>query len=220
MTIADYRFCPRCARPLTERADPEHEGGRVRQACPDDACGYVHWNNPLPVVAAIVELDGKILLARNAAWPEGMFALITGFLENGETPEDGIAREVFEETALKAEQVTLVGVYEFIRKNELIIAYHVRASGTVALSPELLEYRLVDPPLLRPWRAGTGYALADWMRARPRFRIRRSSGAVTGRAAPGMSPAASGTVAARHPAVRRRAVQHGHRTPSASSSSS
>jgi hypothetical protein len=42
----------------------------------------------------------------------------------------------------------------------------VRASGTVTLSPELLEYRLVDPPMLRPWRAGTGYALADWMRAR------------------------------------------------------
>ncbi|AYY60833.1 NUDIX domain-containing protein [Burkholderia multivorans] len=166
MTTTDYRFCPRCARPLIERADPDHEGGRLRHACPDDACGYVHWNNPLPVVAAIVELDGKILLARNAAWPEGMFALITGFLENGETPEDGIAREVREETGLNAEQIALVGVYEFIRKNELIIAYHVRASGTVTLSPELLEYRLVDPPMLRPWRAGTGYALADWMRAR------------------------------------------------------
>ena len=66
-------------------------------------CGYVHWNNPLPVVAAIVEYEGKILLARNAAWPEGMFALITGFLENGETPEEGIAREVLEETSLQAE---------------------------------------------------------------------------------------------------------------------
>ncbi len=166
MTTADYRFCPRCARPLIERADQPEEGGRLRQACPDDACGYVHWNNPLPVVAAIVEYGGKILLARNAAWQEGVFALITGFLERGETPEAGIAREVREETALTAEHVSLVGVYEFIRKNELIIAYHVRASGTVALSPELLEYRLVDPPDLRPWRAGTGYALADWMRAR------------------------------------------------------
>ena len=92
MTTADYRFCPRCAQPLIERADADDEGGRIRQACPDDACGYVHWNNPLPVVAAIVEIDGKILLARNAAWPEGAFALITGFLERGETPEDGIAR--------------------------------------------------------------------------------------------------------------------------------
>ncbi|WP_179404024.1 NUDIX domain-containing protein [Burkholderia guangdongensis] len=166
MTTPDYRFCPRCAQLLIERTDPAEDGGRIRQACPDAACGFVHWNNPLPVVAAIVEYGDKILLARNAAWPEGMFALITGFLEHGETPEQGIAREVLEETGLAADHVALVGVYEFIRKNELIIAYHVRASGTVTLSPELLEYRLVDPPKLRPWRAGTGYALADWMRAR------------------------------------------------------
>ncbi len=95
-----------------------------------------------------------------------MFALITGFLENGETPEQGIAREVREETSLQAETIELIGVYEFIRKNELIIAYHVRAYGTIALSPELLEYRLVEPAKLRPWRAGTGHALAEWMRRR------------------------------------------------------
>lgn len=166
MTTADYRFCPRCARALAERADPVDEGGRLRRACPDATCGYVHWNNPVPVVAAIVEYEGRILLARNAAWPEGMFALITGFLEHGETPEAGIAREVREETSLEAESVTLVGVYEFIRKNELIIAYHVRARGTIRLSPELLEYRLIEAPKLRPWRAGTGQAVADWMRAR------------------------------------------------------
>jgi NAD+ diphosphatase len=164
--MSEYRFCPRCATPLTERTDPEHEGGRVRQICPDETCGYVHWNNPLPVVAAIVEYEGKILLARNAAWPEGMFALITGFLENGETPEQGIAREVREETSLETESVELIGVYEFIRKNELIIAYHVRANGTIALSPELLEYRLVEPAKLRPWKAGTGQALGEWMRRR------------------------------------------------------
>ncbi|WP_321876671.1 NUDIX domain-containing protein [Paraburkholderia bannensis] len=164
--MSDYQFCPRCASSLVERADPEHEGGRVRMACPDTVCGYVHWNNPLPVVAAIVEYEGRILLARNAAWPEGMFALITGFLENGETPEEGIAREVLEETSLHAQSVELIGVYEFIRKNELIIAYHVKATGTVALSPELLEYRLVEPAKLRPWRAGTGQALGEWMRRR------------------------------------------------------
>jgi NAD+ diphosphatase len=164
--MIDYRFCPRDGNTLIERADVAHEGGRIRLACPDPECGFVHWNNPLPVVAAIVEVDGKILLARNAAWPEGMFALITGFLENGETPEEGIAREVKEETSLVADSVELVGVYEFIRKNELIIAYHVKASGTIALSPELLEYRLMDPPSLKPWRAGTGHAVADWMRRR------------------------------------------------------
>jgi len=164
--MSDYQFCPRCATRLVTRTDPEHEGGRVRMACPEPVCGYVHWDNPLPVVAAIVEYEGRILLARNAAWQEGMFALITGFLENGETPEQGIAREVREETSLVAQSTELVGVYEFIRKNELIIAYHVRAAGTIALSPELLEYRLVEPAKLRPWRAGTGQALGDWMRRR------------------------------------------------------
>jgi len=164
--MIEYRFCPRDANVLVERPDPHHEGGRVRLACPDPECGFVHWDNPLPVVAAIVEYEGKILLARNAAWPEGMFALITGLLENGETPEQGIAREVMEETSLVAQSVELVGVYEFMRKNELIIAYHVKAAGTIALSPELLEYKLVEPANLRPWNRGTGHAVAQWMRRR------------------------------------------------------
>ena len=149
---------------MIERADAAADGGRLRRVCPDEGCGYIHWNNPLPVVAAIVEYEGKILLARNAAWAEGVFALITGFLEAGETPEEGVAREVLEETSLHVRETELIGVYEFIRKNELIIAYHVKAEGTIALSPELLEYRLVEPAKLRPWRAGTGQALAEWMR--------------------------------------------------------
>lgn len=120
----------------------------------------------MPVLAALVEVEGQILLARNAAWPEKMFALITGFMESGETPEQGVARELKEETNLDALEVTLIGVYEFIRKNELIIAYHVRAAGEIRLSEELVEFRLIDPEKLRPWRAGTGYAMADWMRAR------------------------------------------------------
>jgi NADH pyrophosphatase NudC (nudix superfamily) len=153
-------------KPLVERDDAVEEGGRRRRVCPDGDCGFVHWNNPVPVVAAIVEYEGKILLARNAAWAEGVFALITGFLENGETPEAGVAREVLEETSLHVETTELIGVYEFIRKNELIIAYHVEAHGAIALSPELLEYRLVEPAKLRPWRAGTGQALAEWMRRR------------------------------------------------------
>lgn len=101
-----------------------------------------------------------------------MFALITGFMEAGETPEEGIAREVLEETALVAEAVSLIGVYDFQRMNQVIIAYHVQARGEVRLSPELAEYKLFAPADLRCWPAGTGYALADWLRRRghePRF---------------------------------------------------
>lgn len=158
--MASLHFCPVCAAPLVERAVSE----RVRMACPTGH--WTHWDNPLPVLAALVEIDGKVLLARNAAWPERRFALVTGFMERDETPEQGIARELKEETALQADSITLIGVYEFMRKNELIIAYHVTASGPIELSEELAEYRLIAPEKLRPWRAGTGYAVADWMRAR------------------------------------------------------
>ncbi len=49
--MSDYRFCPRCASTLIERADADADGGRLRRACPDHVCGYVHWDNPLPFVA-------------------------------------------------------------------------------------------------------------------------------------------------------------------------
>ena len=163
MTTSEFKFCPICAASLRSRADAE-EGGKMRLACPDGH--WTHWDNPLPVLAALVEVEGRILLARNAAWPEKTFALITGFMERDETPEQGIARELKEETNLDATDIVLIGVYEFMRKNEVIIAYHVKASGDIRLSPELVDYRLVAPAKLRPWRAWTGYAMADWMTAR------------------------------------------------------
>lgn len=155
-----YRFCPLCASALVRGI----HGERERSACP--ACGWVHWDSPTPVVAAVLEREGKILLARNAAWPPKWFALVTGFLEREENPRAAIVREVREETSLEAIDTQLIGVYEFARRNEVIIAYHVRAQGDVRLSEELVEYRLLEPAQLRPWPHGTGQALADWMRAR------------------------------------------------------
>jgi len=157
MLHPDYQYCPRCRTELTVRVT----GDRDRNVCP--ACNFVHWNNPAPVVAAVLQVGDMMLMARNAAWPPKTFALITGFLEPGETPEEGIVREVKEETNLDAVHTELIGVYEFTRKNELIIAYHVLAEGTVRLSEELVEYRMVEPHKMRPWRMGTGMAVAKWM---------------------------------------------------------
>ncbi len=159
-----WNYCPACATPLAMIAQEEDGGAVERLRCP--ACGFTHWNNPVPVLAAIVEVGGRVLLARNAAWPGKMFALITGFMEAGETPRDGIAREVKEETNLDVRALNLVGVYDFQRMNQVIIAYHVVAEGEVRLSPELVDYRLYDLPDLRCWPAGTGHALADWLRSR------------------------------------------------------
>ena len=123
----------------------------------------MHWDNPAPVVAALVERDGLIVLARNHAWPEKKFGLITGFLERDETPQQAVAREVKEELDLVACVVTLIGVYPFHRKHEVIMAFHVEAAGEIRLNEELAEYRLIEPNKLRPWEFGTGLAVRDWL---------------------------------------------------------
>jgi NADH pyrophosphatase NudC (nudix superfamily) len=161
------RFCLHCGQPVAWLTRDEDGGAKARLRCA--ACGWTHWNNPTPVLAAVVECsdrEGRVLLARNAAWKGRMFALITGFMEAGETAEGGIAREVQEETALEVQSLSLIGVYEFQRMNQVIVAYHALARGEVRLSPELAEYKLFAPQDLRCWRAGTGYALADWLRGR------------------------------------------------------
>src|SRR5262249_5278652 len=106
VAITAFRFCPVCATPLERRM----AGEREREPCP--ACDWGHWNNPAPVVAAVIEYHDRVLLARNAAWPPKMFALVTGFLERDETPQAAVAREVKEETNLDTRATNLIGVYE------------------------------------------------------------------------------------------------------------
>jgi NADH pyrophosphatase NudC (nudix superfamily) len=170
--MSEFKFCPMCASRLELIARQEDGGPKERLACL--SCDWTHWNNPTPVLAAIVEHKGQILLARNSAWPGKRFALITGFMEARETPHEGITREVKEETNLDVISLKLIGVYDFQRRNQVLIAYHAvtKDSGTIELSPELLEYRLFDFDKLICWPAGTGYALADWLKTKsiePRF---------------------------------------------------
>lgn len=138
-----------------------------RLACSSETCNYVNWNNPVPVMAAIVEYEGKVLLARNVAWPPKWFALVTGFLEAGESPEEGVLREVKEETNLEGTIESLVGVYPFKRMNQLIVVYHIKAKGEIILDEEeLAEYKLVELEDLKPWPGGTGTGLRDWLRTK------------------------------------------------------
>jgi NAD+ diphosphatase len=157
-----FKFCPRCTKPL----DAVAEGPLVRERCPDKICGFVHWNNPVPVVAAIIEHEGQVLLARNKLWPAKFFGLVTGFLEKNEMPEPGVLREVEEEVGLKGRIEGFVGHYGFPQMNQLIIAYHVSTQGEIRLGDELAEYKLLPPDKVRPWPAGTGFAMRDWLAAR------------------------------------------------------
>ncbi len=156
-----WQFCPLCGAALVG----SELAGRQRLRC-GAACGFVHWDNPAPVLAALVEYDGRIVLARNYAWAAGAFGLITGFLERDEDPAAGVAREVREELGLDAVAATLIGVYPFARKHEVIIAYHVQAGGEIRLNEELAEFRLIAPEKLKAWDFGTGLAVSGWLAGR------------------------------------------------------
>ena len=137
----------------------------TRRACVPE-CGFVQWGNPVPCVGALVEHEGEIILARNRAWPEGFFALVTGYLEPLEDPQAGVVREVREELGLEVRASHLIGNYSFERKNEVMLCYHAVAEGRVRLGVELAEYRRYKPAELKPWKRATGLAVADWMRSR------------------------------------------------------
>ncbi|MBZ0118600.1 MAG: NUDIX domain-containing protein [Sandaracinaceae bacterium] len=158
--MIEARFCLRCGAALEKRLTEERE----RLACP--SCAFVFYDNPLPVVAAIVEHEGEVVLVRQHGWPDKWLGIVTGFLERGETPEQGILREVKEELGLGGEVVSLVGAYAFPQRNEIIIAYHVRASGEIVLGAELERFKKVAIDKLQPWPFGTGLAVRDWLARR------------------------------------------------------
>lgn len=164
MSRQSYRFCPLCRGELREAP----RGGRMRLACSDPACGFVHWDNPIPVVAAIVEREGRVVLVRSRGWPDTWYALVTGFLEPNETPEAAVLREVEEEIGIEAELGAYLGAYPFDRLNQIIFAYHVRGGpGPIRLcEDELSDYKEVPIGKLRPWPRGTGPALREWLASR------------------------------------------------------
>ena len=131
-------FCPQCGVELKKKKID----GVERNFCDQPHCDFVNWNNPVPVVAAIVRYDDKILLAQNASWPDGRYSFITGYLEECEQPEVAVIREIKEELGLDATVEGFVGHFIFTDKNQILIVYAVNAQGEIKLNYELAKYKL------------------------------------------------------------------------------
>ena len=144
------RYCPKCREELSRRTID----GVERLGCPSPSCSYIFWENPTPVVAALVQVEDKFVLARNAQWPEGMFSVITGFLENGKSPDVAVAREATEELGVAAHEIEFLGHFSLVQFNQLIIAYLVKASGSINLGQELSEYKLLSASELKGFDFG------------------------------------------------------------------
>ena len=127
--LTDPRHCASC-------------GGRLEPVEGHFVCGACRrptYHNPRPCVAALVVHDGELLLVKRKRAPfEGWWDIPGGFLEPGEEPAAGVAREVREESGLEVEVARLVGVYpdayEFRGETfaTLSLYYECRVAGGVA----------------------------------------------------------------------------------------
>jgi NAD+ diphosphatase len=162
MAYEPPRYCAQCGGVLAPIA--EKPGQRL---CAAPLCGRITYLSPIPVVAAIVERDGKVILVRGVGWPESWYGLVTGFLEPEESPDEAARREVAEELGLAVTTSRLIGAYPFARMNQVIIAYHLRAQGEIVLdTSELAGFKEVPLDELRPWDFGTGAAVKDFLTLR------------------------------------------------------
>jgi NAD+ diphosphatase len=159
MAFEPPKHCGWCGGTLVPIA-----GKSGQRLCSAPGCGHITYLSPVPVVAAIVEREGHIILVRSHGWPENWYGLVTGFLEPNESPEAAARREVGEELGLAVTASRLIGAYAFARMNQVIIAYHMPASGEIALDAgELAGYKAVPVAQLRPWNFGTGAAVKDFL---------------------------------------------------------
>ena len=167
---ASHRFCSACG---TE--SQSIQSGWQRKCA---ACGVMHFPRTDPVVIMLVTRGNEVLLGRSPGWPDGMYSLLAGFMEPGETIEAAVRREVFEETGVRVGAVELLASQPWPYPSSLMIGCRGKAlSQEITLDPVELEHALwvsretlVDVfagrhPVIRPSRRGSiAHALLlDWL---------------------------------------------------------
>jgi NAD+ diphosphatase len=140
----DHRFCGRCGAP-TERSSVE----RVRTCT---ACGHGAYPRLSPAVIALVERDGRALLARNARFPRPFLSVLAGFVEVGESLESAVAREVQEEAGIEVTEIRYFGSQPWPFSGSLMIGFTAKwAAGEIAVdASEIVDAEWFGPSELPP----------------------------------------------------------------------
>ena len=126
---------------------------RERTVCAD--CGYVAYENPKVVVGSVVVTNGRVLMCRRAIEPrKGFWTLPAGYLELGETLEEGAVREALEEAEAAIAIEGILGVFSIARIGQVQVIFRARfrhsGSPAFAAGPESLDVRLFLPRDI-PW---------------------------------------------------------------------
>jgi len=145
MSPKPYRFSPNCAVPLSEGMVE----GRIRRYCP--SCGFIRYENPLPVVVAIAFNEGHFLLIKRGIPPmKGFWGCPSGFIESGESAEDACLRELEEEAGVTGEIQRLVRVMRRedaeVYGDMLVVSYLVKITGGVPEAGNEVEEVRYDRP--------------------------------------------------------------------------
>jgi NAD+ diphosphatase len=167
---ATHRYCARCGA-----ASKAAEGG-WRRACPD--CGAQHFPRTDPVVIMLVTRGQSVLIGRQAGWPEGMYSLLAGFVEPGETIEAAVRRETAEEAGITVGRVSYLASQPWPFPSSLMIGCRGEAldaeicrdpaeleAARWASREEILTGLSGHDPLLRPARRGAiaRFLLERWV---------------------------------------------------------
>ena len=110
-----HRFCGACATPTV------HVAGERCVKCP--ACGFMAYPRISPAMMVLIRRGDSILLARHTTSPAAFFTALAGFVEAGESVEEAIHREVFEEVGLKVRNIAYFGSQPWPFPHSLMIAY-------------------------------------------------------------------------------------------------
>ena len=117
-----HTHCPRCGT-LTVPAAAGH-----LTTCPNDGTEHFPRLDPA-VIMLVIDPDDRCLLARNAAWPERRMSVLAGFVEPGESIEQAVAREVFEESSLRVGQIRYLGSQPWPMPRSLMLGFQSVAPG-------------------------------------------------------------------------------------------
>ena len=118
------RYCPRCAALM----EPAEEGRAY--ACPQ--CAYVSYPTLSPAVIVAVVRDGKLLLAHGTRFPSGRYSVLAGFVEPGESLEETVEREIFEEVGIKVKDIAYFGSQPWPFPHSLMLGFTARwADGEI-----------------------------------------------------------------------------------------
>jgi NAD+ diphosphatase len=165
-----HRFCSNCGQPSVMAS------AGWKRKCP--ACGTEHFPRTDPVVIMLVTHGNSVLLGRSPGWPEGMFSVLAGFVEPGETLEAAVRREVLEEAGITCGEVGYLASQPWPFPASLMIGMRTKAtSSAITIDPEELEQALWVSredlvqvlaglhPSIRPPRRGAiaEFLLRNWL---------------------------------------------------------